>query len=170
MGNGQADALEKAAAMGKDPSLGTILETLHQPATKSLDETVATILPIETTNWRTPLLSFLSGTEKPNDPVALRRIQHRARGYRLIQGALYNTDVCAPLLRCIARPEGANLIQKIHEGLCGNHLVTRTLLQGLYWPTIMSDAEDLVCTCQECQWMGRRSHRPPPPLQPIVPV
>ena len=113
--------------MGIDPPLGTFLETLHQPAAKTLNEMAATILPIETTNWRAPLLSFLSGTKELEDPIAIHSIQHRARGYRLIEGALYKTSVCAPLLRCISRQEGANLIWEIHEGLCGNHLAPRVL-------------------------------------------
>ena len=101
--NGQEDAPKKATAMGKDLLLGIFLETLHQPAAKTLEETAATILPIETTDWRTPLLCFLSRTEEPDDPVMLSRIQHRASDYCFIESALYKTSVCALLLRCIAR-------------------------------------------------------------------
>ena len=84
----QSDALAKAVAMGKDPPIGTFLETLHQPTARALDETVVAILPIEAANWRAPLLSFLRGTEELDDPIALHRIQHHARGYHLINGAL----------------------------------------------------------------------------------
>ena len=42
--------MAKAVAGGGDLPLGTFFETLYWPITDSLDETTATILPIETSN------------------------------------------------------------------------------------------------------------------------
>ena len=74
MDNSQANTLAKATVIGKDPPLGTFLETLHQPTTKTLDGMTTTILHIETIDWRAPLLSFLSGTKELEDPIAFHCI------------------------------------------------------------------------------------------------
>ena len=114
--NHQVDALAKAATGGGDMPLGAFFEVLHHPTACTPDEVAATVLPIEAPNWRAPLLSFLSGAEEPNIPVALCRTEHRARSYLLVDGALYKAGVCAPLLYYVTKQEGAALIQEIHEG------------------------------------------------------
>jgi hypothetical protein len=62
---------------------------------------------------------------------------------------LYKHGVCSPLLKCLSRTEGMELMKEIHAGLCGSHIGSRPLLgkvfrQGFYWPKAASDAAELV--------------------------
>lgn len=75
-------------------------------------------------------------------------------------------------LCCISRQEGQDLLCEIHQGLYGAHqaprsLTAKALRQGLYWPTALRDAEDLVQKYQGCQWIGRNAKASQTPLQPL---
>jgi hypothetical protein len=66
------------------------------------------------------------------------------------------------------------ILQEIHEGVCGNHAASRTLVgkayrAGFWWPTAVSDAEDLVRRCQNYQFFGKQSHVPAHNLITIPP-
>lgn len=60
----------------------------------------------------------------------------------------------------------------IHKGPYEAHqdprgLVARAFCQGLYWSTMLCDAQDLVQRCQGCQWASRHVKAPTVPLQPL---
>jgi hypothetical protein len=74
----------------------------------------------------------------------------------IIEGELYKHGVCSPLLKCLSRTEGQEMMKEIHARLCGAHIGSRPLLgkvfrQGFYWPKAASDATDLVKKCENCQ-------------------
>jgi hypothetical protein len=59
------------------------------------------------------------------------------------------------LMKCVTKEDGYDILREIHEGVCGNHAASRTLVgkayrAGFWWPTAVSHAEDLVCRCQNC--------------------
>jgi hypothetical protein len=71
----------------------------------------------------------------------------------IIEGELYKQGVCSPLLKCLSRAEGQELMKLIHAGVCRAHIGSRPLLgkvfrQGFYWPKAASDAADLVQKCE----------------------
>ena len=83
----------------------------------------------------------------------------------MIDGELYKEGVCAPLLKCVVREEGKQLIRSIHAGMCGAHIGARALLgktyrMGFYWPKAAADAEDLVKTYDNCQKMAKNQNQP----------
>jgi hypothetical protein len=52
-------------------------------------------------------------------------------------------------LKCISREEGIELITDAHQGECGAHSASRTLVskafqQGFYWLTTLQDAQEWV--------------------------
>ena len=52
-------------------------------------------------------------------------------------------------MKYVAAEEGKDILQEAHEGTCGNHAASRTLVgkvfkSGFYWPTALSDTELLV--------------------------
>jgi hypothetical protein len=49
-------------------------------------------------------------------------MEARARSYVIIEGELYKHGVCSPLLKCLSRAEGIELMKEIHAGLCGSHI------------------------------------------------
>ena len=75
-------------------------------------------------------------------------------------------------LRCISRDQGKELLMDIHEGDCGHHLSSRTLIgkvfrSGFYWPTALNDAAELVKSCEACQFHAKQIHQPAQGLQTI---
>jgi hypothetical protein len=48
-------------------------------------------------------------------------------------------------MKCVTLEEGKDILREIHEGVCGNvTLVGKAYRSGFFWPTAVSDAEDLV--------------------------
>jgi hypothetical protein len=83
-------------------------------------------------------------------------MEARTRPYVIIEGELYKYGACSPLLKCLSRAEGIELMKEIHAGLCGSHIGARPLLrkvflQGFYWPKAASDAAELVQKCARDQ-------------------
>src|SRR6266540_1020732 len=76
------------------------------------------------------------------------------------------------LMRCISEEDGRKLVKEIHSGICGNHAASRTLVgkahrQGFFWPTAVTDANELVRKCEGCQYFTRQIHVPAQELQTI---
>jgi hypothetical protein len=66
-------------------------------------------------------------------------------------------------MKCITPNEGYGILQDIHAGICGSHvgarvLVGKTCMQGLFWPTTISDADSLVHRCEGCQYITHQEH------------
>jgi hypothetical protein len=75
-------------------------------------------------------------------------MEARTRPYVIFEGELYKHGICSPLLKCLSRNEGQELMKEIHAGLCGAHIGSRPLLekdfrQGFYWLKAASDASRL---------------------------
>jgi hypothetical protein len=123
----------------------------------------------------TPTISFLKGNCLSNDKVYNIRMEARTRPYVMIDGELYKHGVCSPLLKCLSRTEGIELMKEIDAGLCGSHIRSRPLLgkvfrQGFYWPKAASDAADLVQKCENCQKCARDQKQPSSLTQLIQPT
>jgi hypothetical protein len=79
-----------------------------------------------------------------------------------------------PLLHCLSRDEGKELLAQTHSGVCGGHIGSRALAtkvfnQSFYWPSIIDDASKLVTTCQTCQKFLPSTQAPFQPSQLITP-
>jgi hypothetical protein len=73
----------------------------------------------------------------------------------IIEGELFKQGVCSPLLKCLSRAEGQELMKEIHSRICGAHIGSRPLFvkvfrQEFYWSKAASDAADLVQKCENC--------------------
>jgi hypothetical protein len=86
-----------------------------------MERTILTICPTHNEDWRTKIITFLRGNHPANDEAYINRMQARVKPYKIIEGELYKEGVCSPLLKCISRDEGQDLIREIHSGLCGSH-------------------------------------------------
>jgi hypothetical protein len=85
-----------------------------------MERAVLAISPIHSEDWRTEIISFLQGNHLSDDEVYNKRMEARTRPYVIIEGELYKHGVCSPLLKCLSRAEGIELMKEIHAGLCGN--------------------------------------------------
>jgi hypothetical protein len=112
-------------------------------------------------DWREPFLAFLLNQRDPEDKAERERITQRSANYVVIGNDLYKKAASTGvLMKCILRSEGLQLLAEIHHGECGCHaasanLVGKAYLSGLYWPTAMSDAKDLVKRCKGCQFFAK---------------
>ena len=58
-------------------------------------------------------------------------------------------------MKCIPIAQGKELLLEIHAGICGHDAAPRSLIgkafrQGLYWPTALRNAEEIVRACKGC--------------------
>ena len=89
------------------------------------------------------------------DKIEARRLTHRAKSFVLVEGELYKRSHTGILQRCIPIEQWKRLLSDIHGGVYSHHAAPRTLVgnafrQGFYWPTTVTDAEQIVCTCEGC--------------------
>jgi hypothetical protein len=97
-----------------------------------MERAVLTISPVHSEDWRTEIISFLKGNCLLDDEDYNKRIEARTRPYVMIKGELYKHGVCSPLLKCLSRTEGIELMKEIHAGLCGSHFGSRPLLGKVF--------------------------------------
>nr|AAL91598.1 Putative gag-pol precursor [Oryza sativa Japonica Group] len=116
------------------------------------------VADIETTDdWRTPLIKFINSEELPEDDAEAEKITRNAKIYCMIGNDLYKKAPNGVLLKCVSSDDGKHLLLDIHEGICGSHAVSRTLVgkafrQGFFWPTALKDTCDMVQRCEACQF------------------
>jgi hypothetical protein len=154
--NEHADMLAKLVALGLPLPSKVFFETIKAPSVELLERAVLAISPVHNEDWRTEIISFVQGNCLLDDEDYNKRMEERTRPYVIIEGELYKHGVCSPLLKCLSRTEGIELMKEINAGLCGSHIGSRPLLgkvfrQGFYWPKAASDAADLVQKCENCQ-------------------
>jgi hypothetical protein len=154
--NEHADLLAKSAAQGLPLPLEVFFETIKAPSVELMERAVLAISPVHSEDWRTEIIYFLQGNCLSDDEAYNKRMEARTRPYVIIEGELYKQGVCSPLLKCLSRTEGIELMKEIHAGLCGSHIGYRPLLekvfrQGFHWPKAALDAAELVQKCENCQ-------------------
>jgi ribonuclease HI len=173
--NEHADLLSKSAAQGLPLPSEVFFETIKAPSVELMERAVLTISPVHSEDWRTEIISFLQRNCLSSDEAYNKRMEARTRPYFLIEGDLYKHGVCSPLLKCLSRTEGIELMKEIHAGMCGSHIGSRPLLgkvfrQGFYWPNAASDAAELVQKCEGCQKCARDQKQPSSLTQLIHPT
>jgi hypothetical protein len=135
--NEHADLLAKSVAQGIPIPSKVFFETIKAPSIELMERAVLAISPVHSEDWRIEIISFLQGNCLSNDEAYNKRMETRTRPYVIIEGELYKHGVCSPLLKCLSRAEGIELMKEIHAGLCGSHIGSRPLLgkvlkQGFY--------------------------------------
>jgi ribonuclease HI len=130
-------------------------------------------------DWREAFIDFIQDQRLPAGIDArsaeMARVTRRSKGFILVDSKLYRCGArSGVLMNCVTKEDGYDILREIHEGVYGNHAASRTLVGKAYrasfwWPTVVSDAEDLVCRCQNCQFFGKQSHVPAHSLITIRP-
>ena len=158
--NEEADALAKAASQGAPLPLAVFFEVLKAPSVELQERAVLSISPVSSDDWRSEIIAYLKGQVDQNDEAWAVRMAQRAKNYMMIDEDLYRRGILKPLLRCVSQQEGIELMKEIHGGMCGAHMAPRALLgktlrAGFYWSKAVSDAEEIVRTCDNCQRMAK---------------
>jgi hypothetical protein len=136
---------------------------------------VLTISLVHSEDWNIEIVSFLEGNFPSDNEAYIKRMEDTTRPYVIIEGELYKQGVCSPLLKCLSRAEGQELMKEIHVELCRAHIGSRPLhgkafRQGFYWPKAASDAAELVQKCENCQKCTRDQKQPSSLTQLIQPT
>jgi ribonuclease HI len=130
--NEHADLLAKSAAQGLPLPSEVFFDTIKAPSIELMERAVLTISLVHSEDWRTKIISFLQGNCLSDDEAYNKRMEARTRPYVIIEGELYKHGVCSPLLKCLSRNEGHELMKDIHAGLCGAHIGSRPLLGKIF--------------------------------------
>jgi ribonuclease HI len=120
--NEHADLLAKSAAQGLPLPSEVFFETIRAPSVELMERAVLAISPVHSEDWRTKIISFLQGNCISDDEAYNKRMEAMTRPYVIIEGELYKHGVYSPLLKCLSRAKGIELMKEIHAGLCGSHI------------------------------------------------
>ena len=156
--NQLADHLSKLGSSRAAIPPGVFVHDLPAPSIKEdnevqevpLAEQLVLTAPSPATDWREQFIKYLTSAEVPTDKTKTKRLVRWSKLYVLVDGSLMRKSAKEGILqKCITQEEGVKLLLEIHSGSCGNHVASRTLVgkafrAGFYWPTAISDAEDLV--------------------------
>ena len=109
----------------------------------------------------------------PDEKEAARKLKVQGARFILIKDVLYKRGFSRPYLRCLGNEKVNYVMRKVHEGICGNHSGSRSLVHklvwaGYYWPTMQMDAETYVKACNKCQRFSNIIRQPTEELAPMT--
>ena len=107
-------------------------------------------------DWTTPLVSYLKSGILSDGKEAIRKLKVQAVRFVLMKDVLFKRGFSRPYLRCLGPEEADYVMREIHEGICGNHSWSQSLVHKLirveyYWPSMKKDAQIYVKTYDKCQ-------------------
>jgi hypothetical protein len=151
--NKEADALAKAAARGETLPSDVFYHVVGTPAVRNPEGLQVTndaeghriVNLIMTEDWQALITLFLQGYYHPSDVNEAKRLKHRSRDIKLVGDQLYKKGISQPMLKCMTKTEGIQILREVHSRTCGSHsgpraLTAKVIRQGFYWPAIISAA------------------------------
>jgi transposase InsO family protein len=158
--------------MDEDPSNEAFILSLLEGYGADKAEAMDTEPVPRAEDWRDKYIAWMDRGELPPYRSEARRIARMAKAFTLVDGELCKRVASGVLQRCVPIPQGSELLQDIHVGVCGHHAAPRTLVgntfrQGFYWPTAIADASKIVHTYEGCQFYARKTNLPAHALQTI---
>jgi ribonuclease HI len=166
--NTAADTLSKLGSSRAQVPLRNFVQEISQPSILSdqVEECKALSQPESDPNdWREPIIRYIKNEEELDDKAVAERIARQSAHYTIIGDLLYRRGAVGVLMKCIHSAIGKQLLDEIHDGQCGVHAASRTLVgkafrSGFYWSTVKSDATELVQKCEACQFLSKQQHLP----------
>ena len=67
----------------------------------------------------------------PDNKEATRKLKVQETWFVLIKDILYKKGFSRPYLRCLSSEEADYVIREVHEGICGNHSKSRSLMHKM---------------------------------------
>ena len=160
--NVAAYVLSKLGSDRAEVPPGIFVHELHHPSINISTPMEVDPVPQETSrevmmieaDWRTTFIDYIKDKVLPpgikKDDTEAIRIMRRSKNYVLVDNKLYKRGAGSVILmKCATAEEEKDILQEAHEGTCGNHAASRTLVgkvfrSGFYWPTALSGVELLV--------------------------
>jgi hypothetical protein len=183
--NVAADVLSKLGSKRALVPTGVFVQDLRKPPIKLLSDLETSpndvlgscdVLMAEAEDdWRLDFITYIVEKRVPEDKVEREKIVRHAVNYVILSTELYQRSASnGVLMKCILWSEGLELLQEIHGGECSNHAASTNLVgeayrSGFYWPTALTDAQDLVRRCKGCEFFAKQQHIPTQVLRTIPP-
>jgi hypothetical protein len=119
--NAEADELVKAAMQRAPLPVDVLYQELSVKAIREEEERPSTVHVIASKDRRSHIFAYLNGTYEPHSKHEVDRMNSRMKQYSIIAGELYKSGIVAPMLKCISKEQGIELLSKIHVVMCGVH-------------------------------------------------
>jgi hypothetical protein len=78
-------------------------------------------------------MAYLRHYYKQGNATEHIRMHERAKVYQIVDNDFYKTSISGPLLRCVNKDEGLDILLEIHAGICGGHIGARALATKVLW-------------------------------------
>jgi hypothetical protein len=101
-----------------------------------------------------PIKAYLFNQPISDDNAEIEHVALKSRMYHLIDRVLYRQGANGMMMKCISKDEDNQLLQDIHNGVCGAHsswcsIVGKAFRHGFYWPIAKDDVMEIVTKCKE---------------------
>ena len=135
--NETADALSRLGSQRKPVLPNTFLDVLHNPSVKLPTEEDSAVPDLEAQlvaalhvipDWTLPYLAYMTRGELPENETLARQITRRSKSMTISSGELYHRSITGAFQRCVSPEEGQEILREIHEGDCGHHAGSKSLV------------------------------------------
>jgi hypothetical protein len=139
--NVSADILSKLGSTHAQVPPGVFVQELNQPSIKSSPQVTIDVGPQQPDrevmalgeDWREAFINFIRDQRLPAGVDArsteAARVMCRSKGFVLVDNTLYRRSArSGVIMKCVTKEDGCNILREIHEGVCGNHATSRTLV------------------------------------------
>ena len=153
-----AEPEEVARNASSDDQTRTIDWKLEKQMSPSIEE-FQTFLVHTSISWIDPILSHLREGRLPSNPEEAKKVKKRVARFTMLNDELYKRGFSQPYLKCVEEEEAKYILEKVHKGICGNHIGAKSLVRKImrmsyFWPTMQQDAANFVKKCDNCQRYG----------------
>ncbi|XP_038699645.1 uncharacterized protein LOC119996937 [Tripterygium wilfordii] len=172
--NQMADALATLAAMF-DLDLRGEVEVIRIEKRKIQAHCLNIVAEPDGKPWYYDVKQYLEKGEYPpeasdNDKRTIRRL---SSSFFLDKDVLYKRSSGFVLLRCVDTDGAKQIMEDIHEGICGTHaggysMARKILRAGYYWLTMERDCINYAIRCHKCQIYADKTHVPVNPLRVLA--
>ena len=123
-------------------------------------------------DWRSPIISYLrSPSSCTNNALKLKARRYVLMGRK--DECLFKRGADGILLKCISTEESIQVMDEVHEGICGAHqsgIKMKWLIHryGYYWPKILKECIEYAHGCEACQKHGLLPRLPAAKVSSII--
>ncbi|KAJ4966414.1 hypothetical protein NE237_018263 [Protea cynaroides] len=172
--NKYVDALAALASMIGNDSLGRIKPLIIEKRVRHVHLEEVNALTIDVRPWFAPIIDFIKERKYPVEATIGERksLRRYASQFILCEDILYKRSHKGVQLVCVDEEQVQNVIEQVHQGICGPHMNARMLAKkilkmGYYWNTMEADCAEFVRKCHKCQIQANLIHVPPTELHTL---
>jgi hypothetical protein len=139
--NVAADVLSKLGSTRAQVPVGVFVHELHAPSILEPAPTTTKPVPLPAGQevmmievvWQQPSIDYIRKQKVPTDKNLAEQLIRQAKSYVLVGDKLYRRGATSGvLMKCVPREEGKDILDEIHEGVCSNHVSSRTLVSKAF--------------------------------------